>query len=797
MASPTAIKRKPLPTTSEDTEHETVRDQLPAPEDSVSESVGNQSPAGDKPKDQGRVNRTKSQLNLWHKVALIAIIFGCTLVICGTIAYLSFLWFGGPSKTIWKSIVLANWAATSVAICGIVIRWMTAFQMVLCTSIFAWGILRNGSELKKIPRIAGLRFNNAGPLDLILLLPARLKPSSCFQTTILVLLSIAVSLMIQFSSTLLLSDLAPAPVETFPVFSSANLVSGSQNDRDVYSKFYADAFMTTAPTFPLFAELSNNTKLDQVNGVDDTGPTLRALLPISSGADRAKMLSYKGNATLFDARVICTPPKLQFVSLTGSPARLFFRGEVEPSVLIPPMVSSRPSHFDCEMIETLVSASSWTVFTCNFGAKGWGWGTLNTLDRVFDPLVIHNKTDRGFDGVPYLTASNGTNYTYAGGTPIGETYLVINVTGVRASDILSLPQYQSPNELYHWEVRYNLNDTEAWTSSTRGPWTRITSTQEDGIEATRVLPWETVPRSLYEPVTIDASLCSSGYSSTKSMRIDVTRPKGSEEPETLDDGIVQIGAGQTSRSLQERGVMILNETAINEVLNQERDSILQERLDGPALPWSVLLKLDFITNRWWIPTGLPTGISFENTTQPINWHGASEDRITLFQHSLINMNSPALAIQSMIHTFVTDRFYKYMPLLEESTSQLTTYSTDAVFPVRTRGFIAVMVALGAHFTLVAYTLIILSGFYDINRTFRSTDQAWQVFTQVGRLQREVEREDAEVTVENAENGNSNFRWTTATDHQVEKHLKERGLKDRVFALEDDREDASVYFRSKG
>lgn len=330
-----------------------------------------------------------------------------------------------------------------------------------------------------------------------------------------------------------------------------------------------------------------------------------------------------------------------------------------------------------------------------------------------------------------------------------------------------------------------------------GPGLQSHLLQEDGIEATQILPWETVPRSLYKSVMLDVSLCSSGYSLTKSMHIDATQPNGSEEPETLNAGIVQIDAGQTSRSLQERGIMTLNETAINEVLNEERDSILRDHLDGLVLPYSPLLGSDGLTIRWWSPGLIPSVIKYANVSQDTNWHGASEDRIALFQHSLMNMNSPALAIRSMIHTYVADRFYKYMPLLEESTSHLSTYSTDAISPVCTRGFIAVMVALGAHFILVAYTLIVLSGFYGIKRTFWSTDQAWQVFTQVGRIQREMEREDSEIFVENAENGNSNFSWTTDTDYQVEKHLKERGLKDRVFELEDNRQDESVCFRSKG
>lgn len=99
------------------------------------------------------------------------------------------------------------------------------------------------------------------------------------------------------------------------------------------------------------------------------------------------------------------------------------------------MVSSAASHFECEMTETHISASSWTVFTCNFGANDWGWGTVSTLDRVFDPSVIHNKTYHSFTSVPYLTTLQWFELLLAGGAPIGEIYLVISMARVHASDI--------------------------------------------------------------------------------------------------------------------------------------------------------------------------------------------------------------------------------------------------------------------------------------------------------------------------------------------------------------------------
>jgi len=69
---------------------------------------------------------------------------------------------------------------------------------------------------------------------------------------ILVLLSITARFMVQLTSTLLLSDLAPAPVETFPVVSSSNFVSKSLNGSNIATEFYTDPWLSTPLSFPLF-----------------------------------------------------------------------------------------------------------------------------------------------------------------------------------------------------------------------------------------------------------------------------------------------------------------------------------------------------------------------------------------------------------------------------------------------------------------------------------------------------------------------------------------------------------------
>lgn len=52
-------------------------------------------------------------------------------------------------------------------------------------------------------------------------------------------------------------------------------------------------------------------------GISDTGVTLRAFLPFSTTHDRENLESYRGNATVLDARVTCQVPEFDKASVNG------------------------------------------------------------------------------------------------------------------------------------------------------------------------------------------------------------------------------------------------------------------------------------------------------------------------------------------------------------------------------------------------------------------------------------------------------------------------------------------------
>jgi hypothetical protein len=705
----------------------------------------------------------------WLSILLLAaILVGCTLGLLLAMGYLIFLWFANPATTIWKVIILSDWTATSLAICGVAIRWLSSFQMMLCTSILAWNVLKEGTPASKIPRLSSLRYNTAGPLDFINLLPIWSKSSCHLHLFVIILLSALTTILLQLSSTLLLSDLATGPVRSF-----RNNTTRAVLHYKTASLFENDPWLTTVPTYPLFAESSQYDQPKHSEIIDDTGPAIRALLPVPVDKGRSKLLSFDGNATLYDARCICTRPLLTNLSLTANIAnyhdsfggRLNFAGQVNHSVFIPPMAfSGFAQFFNCSIpvYADIPTDQTWAVATCSieddFNPR---MGVINNLERVYNSSIVHTYAKTA--GAHYLLYNTSHNAGY-NVDPIGQSWLVINITNMLR------PRSEADGNLPTSRISIN----GSWMSTSRGPWARITSTHDDAF-----LDENDNPFLVDWPLTLDISVCSIAYSWLKNMYINAERYRAVEEPVSHTTGIKQIGATGMFLTPEERGIMTLNATELHYQLSQERKEIASTSKSMPLLPF-----FDFdisLESRFW--TSYNSG--------QMNFSGGSwvnEERLALFKQVIQQTNSPALAIQSMMHTMITERYYKYLPYFGNTTQLGWTHSIDATQPVRTRGFIAVMAGIGIHLLLVAYILIVFGLLKGTKRAIRSIDEAWQVIAQVALLQNEITIDIGKC--------DDKAGSTSATDQEVEKSLKRRGLKDKIFVLDDRNESGVLRFRAK-
>lgn len=133
---------------------------------------------------------------------------------------------------------------------------------------------------------------------------------------------------------------------------------------------------------------------------------------------------------------------------------------------------------------------------------------------------------------------------------------------------------------------------------------------------------------------------------------------------------------------------------------------------------------------------------------------------------------------------ITDRYYKYLPFFSNGSTQTMTFSEEAVQPVRTTGFIVVMIGLLLHMALTGFTFITLGSLNGWRETINSINQSWQSYAQVLTL-----RAKADGILD--EQGS-----TLATDDKVEKALKQQGLASQVFVLAKDDDDGQVRFRKR-
>lgn len=100
--------------------------------------------------------------------------------------------------------------------------------------------------------------------------------------------------------------------------------------------------------FPVFAEYSEPTPNNYTqHNVDDTGPFVRALLPIPSPSAREQLHSFSGYGTLLNSHVVCVQPLIRNLTFESRPHGESYRfkpltsgeiaiGDLPPGVLFDP-----------------------------------------------------------------------------------------------------------------------------------------------------------------------------------------------------------------------------------------------------------------------------------------------------------------------------------------------------------------------------------------------------------------------------------------------------------------------------
>lgn len=287
------------------------------------------------------------------------VIFVSLLTLIESAIFLSWLWFEDPSTDSWRRVVLGSSLTQAITITSVLIRTAIGALAVISTSMIASVALEShGVPLDAVAEVSIARFTNGGPQSLFMLLLSgkTFKAPIRFLATTLFL----AVLTSQFTSTLLVSDLEVTRISSFneSIDNSFNFYQSTYDVvRVLNSNFrnYWERRPDRSETFAEYSEIGIS-----VDGVDDTGPTIRALIPLALQSERENLQTFEGISRVIDVRVLCVRPE----SITGL---RFCDYEVGFRTIyqICGNVTASVSHLPVSNIETRGSNESITKsFTC-------------------------------------------------------------------------------------------------------------------------------------------------------------------------------------------------------------------------------------------------------------------------------------------------------------------------------------------------------------------------------------------------------------------------------------------------
>ncbi|KAK6356407.1 Mitochondrial outer membrane protein iml2 [Orbilia javanica] len=301
--------------------------------------------------------------SVWRRVGYIslAILAVSFLIVIASVGFFCFLWYSNAENSIWRKIMVNEWATRSISLTSTALRWAIATQAALGLAMLA-AVALEGYDvpLANTADVSLMRVNGGQliPTLLDVCWPlSQFGPDGVILRTVLpILILLGTSTLVQFTSTALLSDLQMDVVPGYPV--QANLSVDWRWNGNVFGWTPTSSEVMwggNKPNFwPAFAEVSGP-PIEQ-EGVADTGMNVRAFLPYLTAETRQNIRDYDGKALLVDTRVTCQRPVLNdlimyTLSSQGEWDGIFqpvLKGTVLPSLDTPRFnASDRPTPFDC------------------------------------------------------------------------------------------------------------------------------------------------------------------------------------------------------------------------------------------------------------------------------------------------------------------------------------------------------------------------------------------------------------------------------------------------------------------
>ena len=211
-----------------------------------------------------------------------------TLIIAGLFGFLCYLWISRDS--IWHSIVASGRMVKTTTIVATII-WLAVESQAVLAGLMLYCC--QSSSLSRHKEYASLRDS---------------KRSESSRSVITIgLLLLLVSLALHFAPTMLLSDLENGTLAVRKTHAQEVAYGLTDELKLNITRGEVDYSSIDPGQLLQFAEISKPAPALQ-QGVDDTGDTMRASLPLASAQGQESIASYEGVATIVNSRVICMAP---------------------------------------------------------------------------------------------------------------------------------------------------------------------------------------------------------------------------------------------------------------------------------------------------------------------------------------------------------------------------------------------------------------------------------------------------------------------------------------------------------
>ncbi|KAF1988510.1 hypothetical protein K402DRAFT_419359 [Aulographum hederae CBS 113979] len=682
----------------------------------------------------------KRKLGAWATSVLIVTNIG----LLASFIFLFYLWFSNERNGTWQKIMVKGFASRAITLASLIIQYAISMQATICVSMLAalW-IEKRYVALAHAAEISIMRFVNSGPSAMLW----RSVQQHAFKHNPMafgtLLLLACTTTLLQFASTVLLSDVQTGRIIGFPksLAHKSALLRGSLASN---FQFY-DPIELPAREYQTFAEYTEpgfqNPK------VADTGITLTSYLPILDTSERLAVHNFSGQSYVTDTRFACVQPVFQDAVWDS----YGINGTVNPSTIFPGLIHDPLSrlNFSCPLPRYEVHVTSgfvsllcgiravqsnrWVVYEqpqekgVNVG--GLVSGLLNHGNIDLDYYFSHDLGGWTAHGWDHLKFGNESDRLIRPGS----IWLLFNMT--EYADLV--PYNAEPGEA----LKVNSYQSE-WNITDDGPWLNIEMPKQDfRFQATLC----------YDAMGTPAFFSNITASSTS----EIQEPQMLIDPDTGRYGTSavrdQLGASSRNLSREARGILDLDPVsayigkgeALKELYHPYATfgspfSTAEQNGDGDYHTITICL-VCFLTeeNNYLIET------SFIDDTL-----------VMMFQDSLLDTRDPALALRALQTTGYRAAYYlNFARFSYPDEQQVISYETVQI-PRKWRGLVATLTVTVVHISIVSGVLLVF-----VRRAQHTLlENAWQVVAQL------ISPDTEEILA----------KATEMSDHDVQRDLKMNG-----------------------